>query len=155
MSCLQYPDIAIYSEVIVGTPWNITREVFDNAVLEAARDVGAEIMTQTRVSDFEFNGGVTVKTSKGNFKSKMVIGATGPADKLADMVREKREQYEKDITIVFGCGGERDKGKRAKMGKIVDKLCHKIFVTDDNPRGEILPSPVMTTLFDKIIQRDC
>jgi len=26
---------------------------------------------------------------------------------------------------------------------------------DDNPRGEILPSPVMTTLFDKIIQRDC
>ena len=64
--------------------------MFDNAVLEAARDVGAEIMTQTRVSDFEFNGGVTVKTSKGDFKSKMVIGATGPADKLADMVREKR-----------------------------------------------------------------
>ena len=77
-------------EFPVGTPWNITREVFDNAVLEAARDVGAEIMTQTRVSDFEFNGGVTVKTSKGDFKSKMVIGATGPADKLADIVREKR-----------------------------------------------------------------
>ena len=73
-----------------GTPWNITREVFDNAVLEAAGDVGAEIMTQTRVSDFEFDGGVTVKTSKGNFKSKMVIGATGPNDKLASMVREKR-----------------------------------------------------------------
>ena len=77
-------------EFPVGTPWNITREVFDNAVLEAARDVGAEIMTQTRVSDFEFKGGVTVKTSKGDFKSKMVIGATGPADKLADIVREKR-----------------------------------------------------------------
>ena len=77
-------------EFPVGTPWNITREVFDNAVLEAARDVGAEIMTQTRVSDFEINGGVTVKTSKGDFKSKMVIGATGPADKLEDMVREKR-----------------------------------------------------------------
>ena len=41
-----------------GTPWNITREVFDNAVLEAAGDVGAEIMTQTRVSDFEFDGGL-------------------------------------------------------------------------------------------------
>ena len=73
-----------------GTPWNITREVFDNAVLEAAGDVGAEIMTQTRVSDFEFNGGVTVKTSKGEFHSKMVIGATGPNDKLASMVRDKR-----------------------------------------------------------------
>ena len=73
-----------------GTPWNITREVFDNAVLEAAGDVGAEVMTQTRIKNYEFNGGVTVKTSKGDFKSKMVIGATGPGDKLASMVREKR-----------------------------------------------------------------
>tara|TARA_B110000914_G_scaffold220727_1_gene231299 strand:- start:875 stop:1861 length:987 start_codon:yes stop_codon:yes gene_type:complete len=73
-----------------GTPWNITREVFDNALLEAARDVGAEILTETRVSDYEFNEGVTVKTSKGDFKGKMVIGATGPNDKLATMVREKR-----------------------------------------------------------------
>ena len=73
-----------------GTPWNITREVFDNALLEAARDVGAEILTETRVSDYEFNEGVTVKTSKGEKKKKMVIGATGPNDKLATMVREKR-----------------------------------------------------------------
>ena len=77
-------------EFPVGTPWNITREVFDNAVLEAAGDVGAEVMTQTRIKNYEFNGGVTVKTSKGDFKSKMVIGATGPGDKLASMVREKR-----------------------------------------------------------------
>ena len=77
-------------EFPVGTPWNITREVFDNAVLEAAGDVGAEVMTQNRIKNYEFNGGVTVKTSKGDFKSKMVIGATGPGDKLASMVREKR-----------------------------------------------------------------
>ena len=77
-------------EFPVGTPWNITREVFDNAVLEAARDVGAEVMTQTRIKDYEFDGGVTVKTSNGDFKGKMVVGATGPADKLASMIREKR-----------------------------------------------------------------
>jgi len=77
-------------EFPVGTPWNITRTVFDNAVLEAARDVGAEVMTQTRIKDYEFNGGVTVKTSNGDFKGKMVVGATGPADKLASMIREKR-----------------------------------------------------------------
>ena len=34
---------------------------------------------------------MTVKTSKGEFNSKMVIGATGPNDKLASMVREKRK----------------------------------------------------------------
>jgi len=77
-------------EFPVGTPWNITRTVFDNAVLEAARDVGAEVMTQTRIKDYKFNGGVTVKTSNGDFKGKMVVGATGPADKLASMIREKR-----------------------------------------------------------------
>ena len=59
--------------------------------LEAARDVGAEIMTQTRIKDYEFNGGVTVKTSNGDFKGKMVVGATGPADKLASMIREKKK----------------------------------------------------------------
>ena len=77
-------------EFPVGTPWNITRTVFDNAVLEAARDVGTEVMTQTRIKDYEFNGGVTVRTSNGDFKGKMVVGATGPADKLASMIREKR-----------------------------------------------------------------
>ena len=41
-----------------------------------------------------------------------------------------------DITVVFGCGGERDKSKRKKMGKIVNSLCDKIIVTDDNPRRE-------------------
>ena len=36
-------------EFPIGTPWNITRTVFDNAVLEAAGDVGAEVMTHERV----------------------------------------------------------------------------------------------------------
>ncbi len=47
-----------------------------------------------------------------------------------------RLHYKKDVTIVFGCGGERDKNKRKKIGKIVNRLCNKIFVTDDNPRRE-------------------
>ena len=40
------------------------------------------------------------------------------------------------IAIVFGCGGDRDKSKRSQMGKIVNKLCDKIYLTDDNPRFE-------------------
>ena len=40
------------------------------------------------------------------------------------------------ISIVFGCGGDRDKKKRFKMGKIVDRFCGKIYITDDNPRFE-------------------
>jgi digeranylgeranylglycerophospholipid reductase len=73
-----------------NTPWNIRREVFDNALLEAAREAGAEIFTDTRVSDVQFNGGVKVSTTKGDLRAQMAIGAMGPNDKLAQMVRKTR-----------------------------------------------------------------
>ena len=40
------------------------------------------------------------------------------------------------VRVVFGCGGNRDKGKRAKMGKIASKLASTIILTNDNPRSE-------------------
>ena len=40
------------------------------------------------------------------------------------------------LILVFGCGGDRDKGKRKIMGKIAEKFADIVFVTDDNPRYE-------------------
>ena len=42
----------------------------------------------------------------------------------------------KKPNIVFGCGGERDKFKRLKMGYIANKYANKVYITDDNPRNE-------------------
>ena len=48
-----------------------------------------------------------------------------------------REQFpDKKISLLFGCGGNRDQNKRAKMGKVADNLSDKIYLTDDNPRFE-------------------
>ncbi len=40
------------------------------------------------------------------------------------------------LTVVFGCGGDRDKGKRPLMGRIASKYAGRIIITEDNDRGE-------------------
>ena len=40
------------------------------------------------------------------------------------------------LICVFGCGGDRDKGKRPEMAKVAESFAEKVFLVDDNPRTE-------------------
>jgi UDP-N-acetylmuramoyl-L-alanyl-D-glutamate--2,6-diaminopimelate ligase len=57
-------------------------------------------------------------------------------DALAKALAAAREHCQGDLWCVFGCGGDRDPGKRPIMGAIADELADRIIVTDDNPRSE-------------------
>ncbi len=55
---------------------------------------------------------------------------------LANILQTLRPHTEGRLHVVFGCGGDRDAGKRPEMGKIGDTLADVAIVTDDNPRSE-------------------
>jgi UDP-N-acetylmuramoyl-L-alanyl-D-glutamate--2,6-diaminopimelate ligase len=57
-------------------------------------------------------------------------------DGLDVLLRAARPHAPGRVIVVFGCGGDRDPGKRAKMGAIAKRQADVVIVTDDNPRSE-------------------
>ena len=57
-------------------------------------------------------------------------------DSLEKVLQALRPHTQARLHVVFGCGGDRDKGKRPLMGAIAVKLADDVIVTDDNPRTE-------------------
>ncbi|MBL8832134.1 MAG: UDP-N-acetylmuramoyl-L-alanyl-D-glutamate--2,6-diaminopimelate ligase [Rhodospirillales bacterium] len=57
-------------------------------------------------------------------------------DALATVLKALKPHVEGKLAVVFGCGGDRDAGKRPIMGRIAAELADRVVVTDDNPRSE-------------------
>ena len=69
--------------------------------------------------------------------SIVILDYAHTPEALKTCITNVKEQFGlRKINILLGCGGERDKEKRPIMGKIVNKLCNFIYLTDDNPRNE-------------------
>lgn len=80
------------------------------------------------------NGRLEQVECKENFSIFIDFAHTESA--LKNVLLALREIKKGRIITVFGCGGERDRGKRAKMGRVCEEYSDLSVVTSDNPRGE-------------------
>jgi len=66
----------------------------------------------------------------------VVVDYAHTPDALAHVLGALREHTRRRLWCLFGCGGERDREKRPKMGQIAEALADSVVITDDNPRRE-------------------
>ncbi len=101
--------------------------------------IGATVMlTGRRVEEV-----CEVVENFGGVAGRMEVVSTNPlvivdfAHTEDGMLKVFESMKDREITVVFGAGGNRDKEKRPKMGAIAGRFAKKIYVTSDNPRDEV------------------
>ncbi|MGE3920505.1 MAG: UDP-N-acetylmuramoyl-L-alanyl-D-glutamate--2,6-diaminopimelate ligase [Gammaproteobacteria bacterium] len=72
----------------------------------------------------------------GAEKPLVIVDFAHTPDALEKLLTTLGEFCSGELWCVFGCGGDRDKGKRPEMGAIAERYADRIVVTDDNPRHE-------------------
>ncbi len=89
-----------------------------------------------------------------------VVDYAHTPDGLRSALTALREHFEGKIWCVFGCGGNRDKGKRPLMGEIAENHADRLILTDDNPRneqGDVIIEHILSGLNDPgaaLVERD-
>lgn len=81
-------------------------------------------------------GGRMSRVGGVNGKPLIVVDYAHTPDALEQALANLRSHTEGKLICVFGCGGDRDKGKRPVMAAIAERAADVVIVTDDNPRTE-------------------
>jgi len=81
---------------------------------------------------------------------RLLIDYAHTPDGLENVLRALRETTVGRVIVLFGCGGDRDAGKRPEMGRIATRFADLVIVTSDNPRSE---DPM--AIISQILQGTC
>ncbi|GAC1415165.1 MAG: UDP-N-acetylmuramoyl-L-alanyl-D-glutamate--2,6-diaminopimelate ligase [Candidatus Velthaea sp.] len=85
----------------------------------------------------------------GAFGVDAIVDYAHTPDALQNVLNAARETTKRKLIVVFGCGGDRDPGKRAEMGAIAGAIADRVIVTSDNPRWED-PLPIARAIAGEI-----
>ena len=126
-------------EVAIGGAFNVSNSL---AALTTAVELGIDI-------DVAKAGLRSVQPVPGRFEVvrsvvsedtgfTVVVDYAHTPDGLVEVLASARQVSEPgaSVTIVFGCGGDRDREKRPEMGAVAGRLADRVIITSDNPRNE-------------------
>lgn len=86
-------------------------------------------------------------------KKKVFVDYAHTDDALKNVLGTLREITKGRLVVVFGCGGNRDRGKRLLMGRVAAELADYSIITSDNPRGEE-PAVIASNIVDGFASED-
>ncbi|HTX57898.1 MAG TPA: UDP-N-acetylmuramoyl-L-alanyl-D-glutamate--2,6-diaminopimelate ligase, partial [Candidatus Acidoferrales bacterium] len=105
------------------------------AAIGVARTLGLDLETCARGLDaLATVPGRMQYVSGGDIN--VVVDYSHTPDSLENALLALRETTAHALAVVFGCGGDRDRGKRPEMGRVAAQYADRIYVTSDNPRSE-------------------
>lgn len=124
-------------EVKVSSPLLGVHNV-QNALAAAATALALGVRVESIVSGIETLGLVQGRLERvdGGRPFRVFVDYAHTPDGLERVLSTLRPLTRRKLSVVFGCGGDRDRGKRPKMGAIAARLADTVYLTSDNPRGE-------------------
>lgn len=92
-----------------------------------------------------------METFGGGKKPLVVVDYSHTPDALEQALKALRIHCQGKLWCVFGCGGDRDRGKRPLMGKIATAFADQVIITDDNPRRED-PKQIVSDIMQGLLE---